>query len=201
VSEQEEYWRGDLGDLYISRNQSDELLAAKKKIFAKILSRTVGVNSVLEFGCNIGLNLLAIRNYDNMINVEGVEINSSAVEIGRESKLTINHKSVLDFTPTQKYDLCLTAGFLIHVNPDSLPKIYRKIYEASAKYILIYEYYDPTPTMINYRGLEDRLWKRDFAGEMLDSFSSLSLEDYGFVYRRDPVAPDGDMSWFLLCKE
>ena len=36
-----------------------------------------------------------------------------------------------------------------------------------------------------YRGHTARLFKRDFAGEMLDRFSDLRLVDYGFRYHRD----------------
>ena len=41
-----------------------------------------------------------------------------------------------------------------------------------------------------------RLFKRDFAGEMLDRFSDLRLVDYGFRYHRDPAHPADDLTWF-----
>jgi len=44
------------------------------------------------------------------------------------------------------------------------------------------------------------LFKRDFAGEMLERFADLKLLDYGFVYRRDPNFPQDDITWFLLEK-
>ena len=46
-----------------------------------------------------------------------------------------------------------------------------------------------------------KLFKRDFAGELLDAFPSLDLVDYGFVYHRDPNFPQDDMNWFLLEKK
>ena len=54
--------------------------------------------------------------------------------------------------------------------------------------------------MVNYRGHADRLFRRDFAGEMLDKFNDLRLLDYGFVYHRDPSFPQDDFTWFLLDK-
>ena len=63
------------------------------------------------------------------------------------------------------------------------------------------EYYSPTPVEIVYRGHSDRLFKRDFAGEMLDRFADLKLVDYGFDYHRDPVFSLGDINWFLLEKQ
>ena len=62
------------------------------------------------------------------------------------------------------------------------------------------EYYNPSPTSISYRGHTDRLYKRDFAGEMLDIYSDLRLVDYGFSYHRDSAFPQDDISWFLMEK-
>ena len=53
---------------------------------------------------------------------------------------------------------------------------------------------------MSYRGHSERLFKRDFAGELVDEFN-LNLVDYGFWYRRDNIASEfGDMTWFLLEK-
>jgi pseudaminic acid biosynthesis-associated methylase len=71
---------------------------------------------------------------------------------------------------------------------------------SSKKYICIAEYYNRTPVSINYRGHDERLYKRDFVGEVLDKFPSLTLVDYGFVYHRDPNFPQDDITWFLLEK-
>jgi spore coat polysaccharide biosynthesis protein SpsF len=45
------------------------------------------------------------------------------------------------------------------------------------------------------------LFKRDFAGEMMDRYPDLKLLDYGFVYHRDPAFPDDDITWFLMEKK
>jgi hypothetical protein len=64
---------------------------------------------------------------------------------------------------------------------------------------MVCEYYNPTPVTVPYRGNDDRLFKRDFAGELIDRFG-MKLIDYGFVYRRDNVCPADDVTWFLLEK-
>jgi len=89
---------------------------------------------------------------------------------------------------------------LIHINPDMLDIVYEKLYNSSNRYILIAEYYNPTPVSISYRGHSDRLFKRDFAGEMLDKYDDLELLDYGFLYHRDKYFFQDDVSWFLLEK-
>ena len=45
-----------------------------------------------------------------------------------------------------------------------------------------------------------RLFKRDFAGEILDRHADLQLVDYGFAYRRNPQFPQDDITWFLMEK-
>jgi pseudaminic acid biosynthesis-associated methylase len=102
--------------------------------------------------------------------------------------------------PDYERDLVLSKGFLIHVNPDKLSQIYDLLYQSSCHYICLAEYYSPTPVEVNYRGCEDKLFKRDFAGEMLDRFNNLKLVDYGFIYHRDNQFPQDDINWFLLEK-
>lgn len=84
--------------------------------------------------------------------------------------------------------------------PNELNSVYEKMYQSSAKYILISEYYNPTPVSVTYRGNENKLFKRDFAGEMMDKYPELKLVDYGFRYHRDNNFKSDDDTWFLLEK-
>ena len=72
----------------------------------------------------------------------------------------------LEFTPEQTWDLAFTMGVLIHVNPERLGEAYDLLYKASNRYVLVIEYYNPSPLMIMHRGHEDQMFKRDFAGEL-----------------------------------
>jgi spore coat polysaccharide biosynthesis protein SpsF len=82
-----------------------------------------------------------------------------------------------------------------------LPAVYDKLVAATGRYLLVAEYYNPSPVAIPYRGHTDRLFKRDFAGEILDRHPNLRLVDYGFAYRRDPDFQQDDITWFLLEKQ
>ena len=62
------------------------------------------------------------------------------------------------------------------------------------------EYYNPAPVAVTYRGHTNRLFKRDFCGEIMTRFPDLRLADYGFAYRRDPSFPQDDITWFLMEK-
>ena len=92
------------------------------------------------------------------------------------------------------------AGVLIHLEPSKLPSVYEKIYKLSSRYILVAEYFSPQPDEVLYRGHSGKLFRRDFAGEILDTYTDLTLVDYGFVYRRDRKFNHDDMNWFLMEK-
>ena len=94
----------------------------------------------------------------------------------------------------------MSKGVLIHINPDMLEIAYKKLYESSNKYILISEYYNPSPVSINYRGNEDKLYKRDFCGDIMELYPDLELLDYGFCYKKDPAFSQDDITWFLMRK-
>lgn len=102
--------------------------------------------------------------------------------------------------PPRTWDIALTKGVLIHIYPDHLATVYNALHQAARRYVCLVEYYNPTPMEATYRGHTGKLFKRDFAGELLDKFPDLRLVDYGFVYRRDLNFPQDDPTWFLLEK-
>jgi spore coat polysaccharide biosynthesis protein SpsF len=201
-TEQEAFWAGDFGNDYIDRNQGTEIVAANLAFFAKVLARTRNINDLLEFGSNRGLNLLALRQLLPFAGLSAVEINQKAVaeleKLGYLEK--IYHTSILDFTPDYQRDLVFIKGVMIHLNPEVLPQVYDLLYQSSKRYILVMEYYNSTPAELTYRGHSGKLFKRDFAGEILDRFPDLQLIDYGFCYERDYMFPNGDCTWFLMEK-
>jgi spore coat polysaccharide biosynthesis protein SpsF len=200
-TEQENFWVGSFGEKYIARNQAANLVAHNIALFAKIIQRTKQINSLIEFGANIGLNLQAIRQLIPQVKISAVEINKKAIEkLEADNYYKVYQQSILDFEPVEKYDFVLVKGLLIHINPEMLTKIYDLLYQVSNRYICIAEYYNPTPVEINYRGHQGKLFKRDFAGEILDKFHDLQLLDYGFIYHRDHQFPQDDVNWFLLEK-
>ena len=201
-TEQEIFWSGDFGDEYIDRNQGDQLLASNLNFFNDALSSCSTIQSCVEFGANIGMNLRALQLLFPGIHCSGIEINkTAAAELGK----LIGHDAVFngaisDFEPNKQASLALIKGVLIHINPQQLGVVYEKLYETSNRYILVAEYYNPSPVSISYRGHSDKLFKRDFAGEMLDIYPNLDLVDYGFAYHRDNKYPQDDITWFLMEK-
>jgi len=201
-TEQEEFWAGTFGEEYISRNNSKGLLASNINFFSKALRAAGRPESLIEFGANIGMNLQAIQTLYPGIKLHGIEINKAASEELAKviSSENVSNASIFDYEDKSKYDVSLIKGVLIHINPGMLNIVYEKLYEASSKYILVCEYYNPSPVVISYRGHSDRLFKRDFAGELMAKYKDVVLVDYGFVYKRDPAFPQDDITWFLLEK-
>jgi pseudaminic acid biosynthesis-associated methylase len=201
-TEQEAFWAGEFGDEYLKRNQGEALLASNLDFFAKALRAANGMKNCIEFGANIGMNLKALKLLYPKQEQYGIEINTEAA---RELALIlpperVYESSILDFKPQQTWELVLIKGVLIHINPDELVQVYDKLSSACGKYLLVAEYYNPVPVAIPYRGHNDRLFKRDFAGEIMVRHPQLELVDYGFAYRRDPNFPQDDITWFLMEK-
>ena len=200
-TDQERFWAGAFGDEYIDRNRGAKLIAAATAVLARVLSRTDSVRSAIELGANVGLNLHALHRLAPEAELAAVEINEHAVaELKALAWVEVFHQSILAFRPSRQWDLALTSSILIHIDPESLGEVYRLLHRASRRYICLYEYYNPTPVEVTYRGHREVLWKRDFSGEMLDMFPDLALVDYGFAYHRDPNFPQDDKTWFLLEK-
>lgn len=200
-TEQEGFWAGEFGDEYADRNQGSAIIAGNLALFSRVLERTVGVRSAIEFGANVGMNLAALRALVPSIELSAIEINLKAVDaLEKQGGIKVYPQSILDFQPDYARDLVLIKGVLIHINPDSLQQVYELLYRSSKRFICVAEYYNPTPVEVLYRGNEGRLFKRDFAGEMLDRFADLRLVDYGFRYCRDGNFPQDDITWFLLEK-
>jgi pseudaminic acid biosynthesis-associated methylase len=198
VTEQAKFWQGSFGADYIDRNSSAELLASNIHLFSRILrSMTARPNRVLELGANIGMNYFALQHCLPGVQYSGVEVNEQAWKQLAETGAEAFHDSIESFDSEESWDLVFTKGVLIHLNPESLHLTYEKMSRLSKKYVLIAEYFNPSPVSIDYRGESEKLFKRDFAGEMLDSIPSLGLVDYGFVWSRGSF-PQDDITWFLL---
>jgi len=197
---QEQFWAGQFGNEYVDRNAAEQLLVSNTALFAEILRRTESIDSVIEFGANIGMNLHALRRLLLESKFHAVEINAKAAEQLRKAEfVNVIEDSILTFQPSTPCELAFIKGVLIHIDPKRLGDVYDRLYAASSKYVCVVEYYNPTPVELNYRGHEGKLFKRDFAGEILDRFDDLRLVDYGFVYRRDRF-PQDDLTWFLMEK-
>jgi spore coat polysaccharide biosynthesis protein SpsF len=196
---QEKFWHGNFGNYYIKRNNNKSIVKSNFFFFKNVFNRKkLKINSLIELGSNIGLNIIALNKIFKNLKITAVEINDKACEDLRKIKnVKIINNSILKFNLKSKFDLVLIKAVMIHVHPKNLKILYKKIEKLSKKYILICEYYNPYPISINYRGQKNKLFKNDYAGDFLKTYKNFKLIDYGFCYHLDKYPLD-DFNWFLL---
>ena len=204
---QEIFWSKDFGNNYITRNSDQLLKKSNDNFFRNIFGKSENISSCLEVGANIGLNLISLKKIFKKQYQYAIEINTQACK--KLSKIlpkeNIYNGSVLDFNiensefSCKKFELVLSKTFLIHINPNFIDSVYDKLFLLSKKYILICEYFNPEPVDVIYRGYKKKLFKRDFAFEMIKKFN-LKLKNYGFAYHLDEEFPQDNINWFLLEK-
>ena len=195
-TEQEAFWAGSFGDEYTERNRIAP--ATRLPFFREILSLAPDVQSVCEIGANSGHNLAALQSLNPGMRMTGIELNPSAfARLAAVPGITAVQSSIQDFPSSQQFDLVFTCGVLIHLNPADLQKVYRKMAALAGRYVLINEYFNPTPFAIDYRGHSGKLFKRDFAGEFLDTVKGFEPVRWGFLWKRMEPAWDNS-NWTLV---
>src|SRR5687768_11279408 len=127
----EELWRGPFGDAYLERNREGD---PARDAFWHALLAEHQVRSVLEVGCNIGLNLAAIARATPVPfrdgDLYGIDVSVTAVTTLRRSASALNVLSGLARNlpfRDQWFDLVFTAGVLIHQPETTLPLVMSEI--------------------------------------------------------------------------
>lgn len=199
-SEQELFWHGEFGTAYTERNKG--LAANRRPFFEHIRTLTGRVGSICELGANRGENLEALADVFPGCAMTGVEINPVACsQLRTIAGVTAIEGSIQDFETNESFDLVFTCGVLIHISPEDLSAVYSRMMQLSSRYLLVNEYYNPSPVEIPYRGHTGKLFKRDFAGELWDCVGrdKLRLMGKGFLWQRVDPAWD-NTTWFLFEK-
>lgn len=190
-----DFWKGDFGDAYTQRSPGD--VEANVVFFSKVMG-DIDIRSALELGAGVGSNLRALREIYPEACLAGVEVNeSAAIELAKVADQVI-YNSVTELALSERWDFVFTKGLLIHIAPEDLDSVYNALNAYSRRYILVAEYHNPVPVEVAYRGHAGRLWKRDFAGELVDRYG-LKVVRYGFAWKRDPH-PQDDLVWTLMEK-
>ncbi len=184
---QEEFWVKDLATSYIDSNpylgMDDAKLA--EKAWIQMLSKIDSANlkSFLECGSNIGRNIKTLNQLLPNASANVIEINPVALnECKLNNRIGLEYLgSIKDAEFPTTFELVFTCGVLIHVNPEELPRTIANMLQLTNRYIIIAEYFNRTPIGIKYRGVDDKLFKRDWGKFVLENFP-LQLIDYGFLW-------------------
>lgn len=204
MSEQSEFWRGRFGQEYAARNDSPQLVENNRAFFemALLATRHLRPARVIEFGANIGMNIKALKQLEAFQYTEftAVEVNAEACNRLHELGVTVHHADMLD--PREPwgsgYDLTLCRGVLIHIHPNNLRDAYAALYNSTRQFLMLVEYFATERRAVEYRGHSGKLWLADYGSEIMDQYPDLTCVDYGFAWKRDPIAPQPDINWWLL---
>jgi pseudaminic acid biosynthesis-associated methylase len=202
-TEQEKFWEKEYAEDYIHKNSKfDHQLGAQA--WRKMLGcKASEIETFLECGCNIGRNLFQL----------GIVLPSAKASVIEISKPAFDHVSAhfhLDKSfngpilesnfPEECFDLVFSMGVLIHIQPEDLLATMGMMWRYSKKYILMGEYFNRTPVMIEYQGQKNKLFKRDFEKLFVENFKC-KIVDYGFHWGHiyDSAGFD-DVTWWLFEK-
>jgi len=191
MTQQLDKWAGDFGDAYSARcRATEDAITERKRAWQRILRHVESVDSVLEVGCNVGINLHALADLLPDAYLEGVEPNERAAAIANDAlpdSLIRGGESVFtmpDLYSDGLFQMVFTTGVLIHVAPDDLLTACTNIVNASQRYVYCQEYFSQHPREITYRGKRDMLWARDFGSFYMDNFPQLRCVTSGFFWKR-----------------
>jgi len=199
-------WRGEFGDSYVDRNAPiEEQLRHRTKMWSRFMQATIShePKSILEVGCNIGLNMRTLARL-TAAELSAIEPNEKArqsiIEDGILPASNL-HEATAQSLPFEdgSQDMVFTSGVLIHIHPDDLGQAADEMHRVSRRWLLVSEYFSTKPETIPYRGRDDLLFKRDFGGFFLDRFDDLEVVDNGFMWSRTTGLDDA--TWTLFRKK
>lgn len=203
ANEQERFWLQTYANRYIERNNSfDNELGLKA--WRRMLAKAERIDSLLECGSNIGRNI-------GFLEQILPEAEKSIIELAVEPYRTVTERYPLEQSfngsiiesnfALGSFDLVFTTAVLIHIHPDEVIANMRKMFDYSRRYILIAEYFNRTPVMIEYQGEWDRLFKSDFGKTFVTNFD-VQVLDYGFHWGHEfDNAGFDDITWWLFEKK
>lgn len=200
-----EAWTGQFGQSYTERNRpTKDQMRARADMFDRIFRGIGHPINVLEVGCNIGQNLVAIRKlYEDhgfYVNLNGIEPNQDALD---ECQKTFPGDKIIKASAENipfrrnSFDLVFTSGVLIHIYPYNLYEVCKEIHRVSSRYILSIEYFSADPEEKEYRGESGLLWKRDFGKYWIEEFGMRPV-DVGFFWKETTGLDN--LTWVLLEK-
>lgn len=182
--DEERLWAGEFGRAYTAR--SDIPVHPGRVRFFRDHVLNLRPRSLLEVGCNTGLNLRAIAE-------SGASPLPRLIGVDPEPSGLIRLHDYLPDAPVARasvfalpfsdgaFDLVMTVAVLIHMSLDNLPMALDELYRVSGRYILTHEYFAEEETDIPWQGRSGLLFKRDFLAHWRARYPDLETLDNGFL--------------------
>ena len=173
-----DYW-ADIGvrDFYAKEQPWADFMAMRTLAFSP--------QSVFEFGCNIGRNLMSLTKSAPDISVSGLDINRDAIRIGAQQglRLAVGDEDNLKTYPDRAFDVVFTVSVLDHL-PNPAP-VLKSLCRIAGQAVLLLE------PWLGEEGKVVRNRDRN-SGEMIDT----TPYSYSWNYPRlrSQVAPEWGMT-------
>ena len=202
-NEQQNFWAEKYALEYIEKNKNFNAELGIEG-WAKMLEKAEGIKTVLECGCNIGRNIQFLNSVLPNAKKAIIEISKPAFDFVTDTfeiNKSFNGPILKSNFEDKSFDLVFTCGVMIHIHPDDLLANMKKLYDLSNTYILIGEYFNRTPVMLDYQGEKNKLFKCDFGKLFIENFN-VDVIDYGFLWGHiyDSAGFD-DITWWLFKKK
>jgi len=163
-------WDGDFGIRYTIRNK---IIPENLIPFFKRITKDLKLKRILEAGCNRGHNLVALS-YCGSYELYGIDINPYSVVLAKENKeISFTVGNIFDILYKDRFfDMVMTIGVLIHIDPKDMKKAITELLRVSNKYYFMLEYnYDFNEfEKIQYRE-NVGLWRGNFKKLVLENFN------------------------------
>lgn len=146
---------------------------------------SLGANSVLEAGCNVGNSL---RHFPTTMNIQGFDLNDYALKEcqSRYPKFKFKKGSLLEFPYNDNsFDLIFTRTVLIHIPNEDMEKVMNEMLRVSKKWIMNLEFYGKTEEMVKWKRGDDLLWHRNME-KRWKNFNVEIISDVQLPEKMDP---------------
>ncbi len=157
-------WTGDFGNAYIRRSMLTADVVMKRCLtFRNIFySFSHEPTSVLEVGCNIGSNLIALKPFIRPPHLlVGIEPNERARRIAQLGGVNVfpDCGQSINFND-DFFDMVFTCGVLIHCTLEEAEKVVNEMNRVSNRALMFMEYLCDEDKELPYRNDSNLLWKR-----------------------------------------
>ena len=151
-----EYWH-ERGKIYKKNFRYDKNKRLQEEFLIAHLNNISGsFKTVLELGCGFGrITQLLLSNYNNISEYLAIDISPDQIENAKSllSSSKLSNQVKLDFLVSdiqslrldKEYDLVLLSEVLLHILPEDIDSIIKKLITLSKKHIINIDWYEDNP--------------------------------------------------------
>lgn len=135
--EQSKHWKSK--DLRVIQSYWDSPPATLRSRWLVEQLHKYQFESIFEVGYFAGRNIKHVKEAFPNVDISGLEINPKASKFARD-KLQMPYLLCMDahdmHNINDQYDIVFTSGMLIHVPPNDIPELLKKMHKITSKYLM-----------------------------------------------------------------